>query len=307
MNNLERFLQDDGRTMRNLLGVSRDPEAFETLQSRATATRLAELDENPDLVPMRFDRAHLAALHRHVFQDVFEWAGHMRDETVTIDDDRIGPVEHMAKPGGRSFDAASTLAAGFEQLDRMMDVTSARAMSHGAFADHAAGIFAHVNWMHPFREGNGRVQRALLQQYATSAGHELEFTYVTQARIYEASARSSRDCHRHLRDLFEEISDPDCVARLHGPYQAFSKVDGFQQLGFSHARPGHPVKGVLRGSGAGEFVVQNEATKDIVVAAIADLPKNASRGGLVDFMPQVGIGRDKNLSRPTARRSENAR
>jgi cell filamentation protein len=40
--------------------------------------RLAELRERPWLVSRTYDLAHLKALHRQLFQDVYEWAGELR-------------------------------------------------------------------------------------------------------------------------------------------------------------------------------------------------------------------------------------
>ena len=290
MDNLKRFVQDDGETMRNKLGIWRNPDAFERALSAFSGERISELRENPDLIAPTFDRRHLAALHKHILQDVFEWAGKMRDETVRIEGERIGPVKTMAKGGGEQFDEAKSLKKGFGVLGKIVDLEAARKMDHGSFADHAAQIFTHINWMHPFREGNGRVQREFISQYAESAGHSLDFRFTTQARVYDASARSTRGQHSHMRRFFEEVSDPACVARMRGPYDAFSGVDGFQKLYFAHAHPGRPVRGMLRGAGQDEFVVQDPKTTDITIAAKADMPKDAQRGAPVDFIPKTRIG-----------------
>lgn len=303
MDNLKRFVQDDGETMRNKMGIWRNPEGFERALSAFSGARIAELRQNPGLIDPTFDRKHLAALHKHILQDVFEWAGKMRDETVRIEGERIGPVKTMAKSGGEQFDEAKSLKKGFGVLGKLVDLEAARRMDHGAFADHAAQIFTHINWMHPFREGNGRVQREFISQYAQSAGHSLDFRFTTQARVYDASARSTRGHHGHMRRFFEEISDPACVARMRGPYEAFSGVDGFQKLYFAHAHPGRPVRGVLRGAGQDEFVVQDPKTTDITVAAKADMPKDAQRGAPVDFTPKTRLG----PARPDAARARESR
>jgi cell filamentation protein len=286
-NNLERFVQDDGQTMRNRLGISRDPEAFEAALSKYTGFRIAELQLNPDLVEQTFDRKHLSALHKHITQDVFEWAGKMRDESVVIEGEKIGPVKTMAKPGGAQFDDQSKLKAGFVQLEKMTDVDKARKMDHKTFSRHAAEIFTHLNWMHPFREGNGRVQREFIRQYAETSGHKLDFRYVTQGRMYEVSEHSNRQHFGHMTRLFEEIGDPAAVERMRGPYQAFGKREGFQQLYFAHACPGRPVKGSFVGKGKGEFVVQDDKTADITIAAIADMPEGLSSGDPVNFVPRT--------------------
>lgn len=286
-NNLERFVQDDGQTMRNCLGISRDPEAFEAALSKHTGYRIAELQFKPDLIEQTFDRKHLSALHKHITQDVFEWAGKMRDESVTIEGETIGPVKTMAKLGGAQFDDEAKLKAGFVQLEKMTNVEKAREMDHKAFSRHAAEIFTHLNWMHPFREGNGRVQREFIRQYAASSNHELDFRYITQGRMYEVSERSNRKQFGHMTRLFEEIGDPAAVERMKEPFKTFSKVAGFQDLYVAHAYPGHPVKGSFLGSKGGEFVVQDSKTANITIASVADMPKGLSSGDSISFVPRT--------------------
>ena len=54
----------------------RDPQRLAAFEANATAARLAELDA-ADLKG-RFDAAHLKAIHRYIFQDVYSWAGAFR-------------------------------------------------------------------------------------------------------------------------------------------------------------------------------------------------------------------------------------
>jgi cell filamentation protein len=286
--NLHRFVQDDGRTMRNLLGIRRNPESFEAALSKLSGVRIVEIFLNPDLIDRSFDRAHFSALHRHITQDVFEWAGKMRDEIVTIEGEKIGPVKTMAKPGGAQFDEALDLAAGFAALDQMIDIPAASKMDHAEFADHAARVFTHINCMHPFREGNGRVQREFIRQYAESSGHSLDFRFTTQGRMYEDSANSDRNDCTVMTRLFEECSAPSAVQRLRGPYQAFSRKDGFQQLYFAHAYPGKPVTGAFVGKGHSEFVTQDSKTGAITVAAIDDMPVDVSNKE-ISFVAQTPL------------------
>ncbi len=45
----------------------------------------------------RFDAAHLAAIHRHLFQDVYEWAGRTRDMPFTLSDGTIASEPTLPK------------------------------------------------------------------------------------------------------------------------------------------------------------------------------------------------------------------
>src|SRR5215471_3213514 len=65
--------------LRNLFDIC-DPNHLAAFEANATAARLIELDAAP--IVGRFDVAHLKAIHRYIFQDVYGWAGEFR--TVNI-------------------------------------------------------------------------------------------------------------------------------------------------------------------------------------------------------------------------------
>ena len=53
-----------------------DALTLEQLEHVTTAARLIELRDNPIPGPLNYD--HMKAIHRHIFQDVYEWAGQER-------------------------------------------------------------------------------------------------------------------------------------------------------------------------------------------------------------------------------------
>lgn len=69
--------------------------------------RLAELRERPHLVSRTYDADHLMALHRQLFQDIYEWAGEFRtvglakgegEDTSFAPPLEIGrPIAHVAQ------------------------------------------------------------------------------------------------------------------------------------------------------------------------------------------------------------------
>jgi len=60
---------------RNKLGIT-EPTALARAVADFTAFRLAELQTSP--ICGGFDSAHLQDIHRHLFQDIYEWAGELR-------------------------------------------------------------------------------------------------------------------------------------------------------------------------------------------------------------------------------------
>ena len=62
-------------TLKNKLGIT-DAEQLATAEADLTAFRLAELRTAP--IRGGFDSLHLQEIHRHVYQDLYDWAGELR-------------------------------------------------------------------------------------------------------------------------------------------------------------------------------------------------------------------------------------
>jgi cell filamentation protein len=92
--NSDPYLYPGTDVLRNLADL-RDPVTSAAFEANATASRLIELAAAG--VSGGFDVPHLKAIHRHLFQDVYSWAGDFR--TVNI------------SKGGHLFGAASFLEA----------------------------------------------------------------------------------------------------------------------------------------------------------------------------------------------------
>src|ERR1035437_3225329 len=61
--------------LKNLAGI-RDAALLEEYEGEMSIIRQFELSENP--LPPSFDLTHLRAIHRHLFHDVYAWAGELR-------------------------------------------------------------------------------------------------------------------------------------------------------------------------------------------------------------------------------------
>lgn len=58
------------------------------------------------------------------------------------------------------------------------------------FIHKLAHYYGELNARHPFREGNGRTQRAFLRQLAASAGWRLDWSELSESDNIEASRHS---------------------------------------------------------------------------------------------------------------------
>ena len=78
------------------------------------------------------------------------------------------------------------------------------------FAREAGIIIGDINYIHPFREGNGRTQAQYLKQLAEQAGHPLDLRRIDPTSWIEASKAS----HAADYSLMAEVIRQAIVPRL---------------------------------------------------------------------------------------------
>lgn len=166
------YLYPGTLALRNLRDI-RDPEQLQKFEGEATFGRVLQLHERP--VVGNFDRAHLQAIHKHIFQDVFEWAGKLR--TVEI-----------AKPGSPFFAFERYLVPSLDKLASQLKAQGQlRGLATDEFAMHAGHYLGEINAIHPFREGNGRTQQEFIRELALKAKHSIEWGNISRDQMYAAS------------------------------------------------------------------------------------------------------------------------
>ena len=134
----------------------RDEAALRAFEAISAAQRADEL-----MPSGHFSVTHYRAIHRHIFQDVYRWAGRFR--TVRI------------SKGGNMFCYPENIAPEMRALfSRLADDKYLRDLSSAEFSRKAAEFLATLNAIHPFREGNGRAQTSFLVLLAANAGHPID-------------------------------------------------------------------------------------------------------------------------------------
>ena len=167
------YLYPGTEILRNKLDI-RDADLLDRVERRLAVARIALGVPTGD-----FDLDHLRAIHRHLFQDVYDWAGEIR--TVEI-----------AK-GGSQFQFRQYIATGMVDVHRRLVTRDfLRGLSPDEFAAAAGEIIGDVNYVHPFREGNGRTQLLYLDLLAIHAGHPIDITRFDRSRWMAASQSAHR-------------------------------------------------------------------------------------------------------------------
>lgn len=177
--------------LRNLL-ESQDADALAEHEAQATTLRLAQLAANG--LAGAYDLPHLQEFHRFIFQDIYPWAGELRTVRLAKPGSMFALPEHIEN---YATDVLRELAA--EQ--------HLRGLSREQFAERLTHFYTEINAVHPFREGNGRTQRAFLRQLAIDAGHTLAWERLDARALVNASRRSFLGDNLTMRELIEAVLD----------------------------------------------------------------------------------------------------
>ena len=136
------YIDPGTRLLRNLVGASTKAE-LENAEADLSFSRLIQLMDRPPNATG--DLAELCAIHRHLFQDIYEWAGQIR----TVDVRKNVPGAEFFLPVAM-ITRASAFAADDLRSDRML-----HGMNRLQFIDRLSHHYEQFNYIDPFREGKG--------------------------------------------------------------------------------------------------------------------------------------------------------
>jgi len=154
--------------LRNLADIT-DQDVLLFVESGAVTKRIQELYENPVKIK---GIESLFAIHRHLFQDIYSWAGKKRNVEISKDGKQFFPTTHFEN----AYQFIDTLISDYKKTPKH---------NKQQLAEKLAEILDNINYLHPFREGNGRTQREFLRLLALEKGLTLNLNPPDNKNIYD--------------------------------------------------------------------------------------------------------------------------
>lgn len=185
------YVYPDTDVLRNIRGI-RDGDELEEFEAHLTFLRGLQLAS--DLIAGEYDLPHLQTFHRYLFAGLYEWAGELRT-VVLAKADLFCLPEHIE-------------SYGTEILGKLAEEDRLRGLDRELFIDRLAHYLGDVNALHPFRDGNGRTQRAFFAQLASDAGYRLDWQFVDPQRNTDVSMATMQGDEVPMRNLLDEITQP---------------------------------------------------------------------------------------------------
>ena len=176
-------------TLENKLGLtsSAEPAREEERISKKKAMELFETGELDKLEPGRY--SSLKAIHKFLFEDIYEFAGEIRTVNIAKGSFRFAPVMY--------------LQAALDSIDAMPQDTF----------DYIVEKYVEMNIAHPFREGNGRSMRIWLDLMLKAELHKvIDWSQVDKEDYLLAMERSPiRDIE--IKQLLKNALTDDITSR----------------------------------------------------------------------------------------------
>ena len=162
--------------LNNLANIE-DEKILLVFESLKVSKRIEELIDKPIKIK---DSDSLLKIHYFLFQDVYEWAGQVRVVNISKD--------------GKPFFNKERFHIAFKYLDTLIsEYRKIRKTNKAELAKKLAVILENINYLHPFREGNGRTQREFLRILALEKGLHINLNPPDNKNVYE----------RYMKGTFE--------------------------------------------------------------------------------------------------------
>lgn len=152
-------------TLRNYFNI-KDKDKLKKAEITHTAAILLELRDKP--IEMNYDKNHLSAIHRYLFEEIYPFAGEYRKVNMGKEDTTFLMIN---KPQ----DIERALDELFYETNEALNNCSNKM----DFCEILANLYTQLIHIHPFREGNGRTTREFIREFSLNKSKELNLGELT--------------------------------------------------------------------------------------------------------------------------------
>lgn len=157
------YCYGDTGVLKNRFGI-RDGKKLKALEADLSAVRQHDLLEHP--ITGRFTVNHLCKIHRYLLGDLYAFAGHFRREDIMKGRTRFLSHKEIK-----------------DKLTRLLHELALENHLHNcdfdSLVDRSTYYMAELNYIHPFREGNGRATREFMRQLFAQNGYDVDWSNVS--------------------------------------------------------------------------------------------------------------------------------
>lgn len=167
----------------------RDDKKLSEIEAEITFAKAAILESEPPRLPLDFE--YYKGIHRFLFEDLYDFAGELRKVDISKKGTLFCSVKELEKSCKACF-------------DRLQNENYFKGFSKEKFIEEIVDFYRTTNYLHPFREGNGRTQRIFISKLIKLNGYDFNFSNINPDLLMIATIKASGGATDDLHQLFKE-------------------------------------------------------------------------------------------------------
>ena len=172
----------------NKFGI-KDDSKLSLVEGQITFAKGSELECNP--INGNFDFEHYKAIHKYLFEDIYEWAGKIRNVDMTKKGTSFAKANEIEKLAKACF-------------KRLKNENYFIGQPFDVYINNIVDFYCVTNMLHPFREGNGRTQRIFISQLIRLGGYEIDFSKINTDDLMSATIQAANGIDIYLNSIFAD-------------------------------------------------------------------------------------------------------
>ncbi|MDE1473955.1 putative adenosine monophosphate-protein transferase Fic [Xenorhabdus bovienii] len=183
----DQYCYDNSSVLKNKLNIN-DIYGFEKAERDITSITILRVSYSPP----PYNIYYFKLLHKAIFSEIFDWAGEIRTVDISKNNTRFCNVNRIEPEAEKLF----------SQLENEQWLIG---LEKEEFCKKLAEYYCEFNIIHPFREGNGRVQRLFFEHLALSAGYELDWQDIEVTEWINANIDGVFVNYEPMKIIFKRI------------------------------------------------------------------------------------------------------
>ena len=186
------YCYGDSPVLKNKLNI-KDYEELKKVEKEITFMKIDALYEEP--ITGSFDITHLKKIHKYIFEEIYDFAGKFRMEDI----EKLKPVYTKFVDHHKIRDSLSLLFKNLEKENYLVDYTKEEFINRSAF------YLGEINYIHPFREGNGRIIREFYRNLALFNGYKINWWFISKTNLINSFVNATFKEYDSLTKILNEI------------------------------------------------------------------------------------------------------
>lgn len=184
------YILEDG-TLRNKLGIT-DYKELKLAEKDIGYVKLLNVEK---VAQEEYDIELLKRVHKHIFEDIFEWAGNFRSVPIV--------KEELIIPGASlQYAEPKEINKRLELIFKQMNSFEWKDKNIDQITKNFTGFLAKLWRVHPFRDGNTRTTLAFANIFAKQHGFEMDMSTMIEQLGRIIDSNTGKVVRWSLRDKF---------------------------------------------------------------------------------------------------------